>query len=49
MVMAPRDGFGDLGALDSHEIVSLILDGLLVRDPDPDRDRLNHDRGDIPC
>lgn len=49
MVTAPRDGFGDLGVLDGHEIVSVILDGLLVRDPDPGRDRLNHDRGDIPC
>jgi AcrR family transcriptional regulator len=32
MIVVPRDGFGDLGGLDSDEIVSLILDGLLVRD-----------------
>jgi AcrR family transcriptional regulator len=49
MAMAPRDGFGDLGALDSHEMVSLILDGLLVRDQEPGLDQLIHDRGDIPC
>jgi AcrR family transcriptional regulator len=32
MLIVPRDGFDDLAALDPHEIVSLLLDGLLTRD-----------------
>ena len=35
MVMQPRDGFIGLEPLDSAEVVSLLLDGLLVRDPPP--------------
>lgn len=44
LVVAPRGGFGDMDdTLDSAEIVSLILDGLLVRPP------ATTENGDPPC
>lgn len=33
MVFASRSGFGQLEALDADELVSLLLDGMLVREP----------------
>lgn len=43
LVMHPRDGLLDLELLDAEEVVSLILDGLLIRDS------TTRDPGELPC
>jgi AcrR family transcriptional regulator len=43
LVMQPRDGLLDVDLFNSEEVVSLILDGLLIRDP------TTRDPGELPC
>ena len=43
LVMHPRDGLLDLDLLDAEQVVSLILDGLLIRDS------TTRDPGEPPC
>jgi AcrR family transcriptional regulator len=43
LVMQPRDGLLDVDLFNSEEVVSLILDGLLIRDS------TTRDPGELPC
>lgn len=48
LVMNPRGGLMDLEVLDDEEVVSLILDGLLIRDSTT-CDGTTKDAGEVPC